>query len=150
MLHSYAIFCDDVRQEVSGKNIYIGVYRDQMFFAGEAPWLLPLLNVHIVFRMPERRPVPKIALELRATDEDGTQVLFHIDVPDEVSDAAQNMLLPFEDEHAKTFVSVFTLTFAPLKVDKPTKLTVHSIVDGEEELIERLRIDRNPNVSPAS
>jgi hypothetical protein len=146
MLHSYAIFCDDVRQEITGKNIFIGVYRDQMLFAGEAPWFLPMLNVHIVFRLPAQSPMPKVELELRATDADGVQTLFQVQVPTDAPDNGANQLLPFETEPGRTFMSAFTLTLSPLKIDKPTKLTVHAIVDGEDDAIERLRIDRNPRV----
>lgn len=148
-LHSYCIFCDDVRQEISGKSIFIGVYRDQMLFPGPAPWVHPQLMCHFVLRVWRENEMPKIALEIRAENADETVTLVHVDVPHESLDIPTAPKFDFEGDKRQMLQAAFTIGLAPLQFDRATKLTAVAIIDGEEEQLERLRIMQNPQ-APAS
>ncbi|WP_026986543.1 DUF6941 family protein [Fodinicurvata fenggangensis] len=56
-IHGYVLFCDDIRQEVSRKHTYVGVYTGAMTVQRELPYTLPQLCmvIDLVF---EREPVP--------------------------------------------------------------------------------------------
>lgn len=45
---SFALFCDDVRVEASGKKIFVGVYGDALIIDGEFPFTLPRFVAHVV------------------------------------------------------------------------------------------------------
>lgn len=139
-LHSYVIFCDDIRQEMSGKLIFVGVYHDQMFFNGPAPWLHPMFHMHIVVRMETQRPVP-VNIEVRAEDETGTRVLWKVEnAPFDASTPP----VPFglEPPRNKMAQGIFDVTMSPLVLERDTRLSVVAIIDGKEELIDRLRVSQ--------
>lgn len=46
----YTIFCDDVRQEINGKLIYIGIYQADMVVYGTAPTAVPMLCAVVTYR----------------------------------------------------------------------------------------------------
>jgi hypothetical protein len=146
---SYAIFCDDVRAEATGKALLIGVYQDEMYVNGDAPWLLSQFYVRVVFRMPEVKPLPTLAFKLASSNEDGTTVLWELNHPGFENGPTLSSFY-FEPERPRTLTSVFNIALTPFVIEKPTRLEVIAVVNGEEQLIDRLRVTRNPNAAPAS
>ena len=61
---AYATYCDEVRTENTGKEIYIGVYGPYMILNGEYPFLLP--NFAVIFHYWES-PSDNIIDDLRFT-----------------------------------------------------------------------------------
>lgn len=54
--HGFTIFCDDLREEKSGKTTYVGVYADTMYIVGDLPTAIPSLHFAIhLFSQPGRR-----------------------------------------------------------------------------------------------
>ena len=60
----YVVFCDDVRQEITGKTTQVGIYNGHMILFGSTPVVLPQLCAVITLRfLPPKvsfRPIFKI------------------------------------------------------------------------------------------
>ena len=83
------IFCDDIRQEVSGKFIYFGVYTNEMMVTGAVPVAIPQLCLGVTFRDDIQRLLtePMTYKVIKSTDQ-GEEVLYEAeyeppsDIPD--------------------------------------------------------------------
>lgn len=61
--HGFVIFCDDVREEVSGKTTIVGAYGQDLVFQSAAPATLSQIAVSTWYRLsPDRMPT---AVEFR-------------------------------------------------------------------------------------
>jgi hypothetical protein len=117
----HAIFCDDVRQEVSGKMLYVGVYGSELY-APSFPLVMPKLAVLAHFANAPRdatgaHPLTVQTISLRLDDE----VLLELD-PGRM-DGAQ----------AAPAGGDFLMVLAPFQVSRPGRLQVRlACIDGSE------------------
>lgn len=58
-----AVYCDDIRHEHNGKDIYIGVYSDEIILP-ELPYSMPCLTIAWAIRMPISYQPRRIAIEV--------------------------------------------------------------------------------------
>ena len=58
------VFCDDIRDEVSGKRTYIGVYPNEMLVNGDFPLLLPTFGFALTYLEPLDWPVEKVTIKI--------------------------------------------------------------------------------------
>lgn len=78
----FTIFCDDIRQEVSGKITLVGAYADEMTVFGEAPLVLPQLKALIVCRFPPANPPRLVTLKVLYTRKDAEDItLLESEIP---------------------------------------------------------------------
>jgi len=143
-LGSYAIFCDDIRGEANGKAFLIGVYQDDMYVNGEAPWVLPQFYVRVVFRTPEVGAPPKLRFRLKAINESGETDIWKLDHPG-FEDAPNAERLPFEKDISRSHITVFNIAITPFIIEKPSRLEVLAEVNGVETMIDRLRVRPTPS-----
>ncbi len=66
----FSTFCDDIRDEVSGKKSLIGVYNGAMIFASPAPEVLTQLCILTTTRLDHDMLPKQIALKILFEDED--------------------------------------------------------------------------------
>lgn len=153
-LNSYAVFCDDVRSEANGKNFFVGVYQDSMYFDAPAPWAIPMFSVHIVLREPLVTRVPTVTISIEALTASGRNTLWTATYP-----AGQNIQfypgrLAFEDksDSRKALVARFNVQFTPLVFEEETRIEVNvKVGDNEPKLIDRLRVSaQRPVAEPLS
>lgn len=153
-LHSYAVFCDDVRSEANGKNFFVGVYQDSMFFEAPAPWALPTFSVHIVLREPLVMPVPEVTISIETQTASGRNVLWTATHPPSQDIQFFRHRFSFEDQtdERKALVSRFNVQFAPLIFEEETRIEVKvKMGDSEPKIIDRLRISsQQPEGKPLS
>jgi hypothetical protein len=85
--YGYTIFCDDLRQEVNGKWIYIGVYTADMIIFGSPPMSLPTFVAAITYReRPHESDAPvKIKMFVPGSDNAAAE----LDLPVTVMRSAQ-------------------------------------------------------------
>jgi hypothetical protein len=129
--HGFTIFCDDLREEVSGKTTYVGVYQDVMYVFGALPVMVPKLSFAIhLFHEPDVRFEAlemRIALPGEAVDAPG--IRFDIDpqtLPAE---------MPAPDEFGDVLLRprrhlTFKLELAPFQVQKYGRIRVSALWDG--------------------
>ena len=140
-IKGYTIFCDDIRQEISGKTTYVGVYNGLINFSGPAPQTLPtfamLINLFIE---------PDISIE----DQMKLLVIFpgvnlpvmeaDIDIKGALSDSRGN-LLPDQILHMQIPVMTRNIVFAESGLVK-----VRGNVSGEELKFGALKVAFQENL----
>ena len=139
--HVQTIFCDDIREEVSGKLTYVGVYSSKLwvpFF----PVVLPKLCLAVSIFTPATQPFRKLSIKIFEGDE-----LVAENGIDEIE--LEKFADAFDEEDGSDKVQLSQLLrtqfiFSPLKIEEPTKLRVR-VQTAEEELTGAgLRIEQKP------
>lgn len=127
----YAIFCDDVRQEVSGKISVIGMYTGEMTAYGATPLSVATFCVLIVYR--EEPPKEPKTIELKILKEGtSSEVIFsgEVEIPALTSELD---LAPAQENDAQHFLEVMTVArFSPLVLTEPCKIRVRAYADDHE------------------
>lgn len=141
--HANVIFCDDVRQEINGKLLHIGVYNDDILFDGPLPWSLPqglfcLISYHELY--PEVRPV--LAFKVRLETKSQGQVDLAEVKADGNEPTLQRGLLDFEAGVTKVLTMRTTIQLGPMIFQEPAKISVVAIRNGEEIAAGRVRISQ--------
>jgi hypothetical protein len=125
----HATFCDDVRQEVTGKMLYVGVYSCELITSAY-PVLLPKLAVIAHYAYPfEDQPgagaVTAQSISLMLDDEELLE-LPRFDAP---------ATSPTVDEGSRGRLMTFMMNMAPFQLSRPGRLRVKiKCVDGSELL----------------
>lgn len=125
----HATFCDDVRQEVTGKMLYIGVYSGELI-SPAYPVLLPKLAVIAHYAYPfEDQPGDSAAeaksISLMLDDEELLE-LPRFDGP---------APSPTGEEGGRGLLMTFMMNMAPFQLSRPGRLRVKiKCVDGRELL----------------
>ena len=131
-----SLFCDDIRQEISGKQSFIGVYTSKMFVQ-EFPTLLPKLCLVISALTPIEKPFKKMTFRVLKDDEifaEGTieeEELIKLVMPD----------LSQSDGNPNLISSKVQFVFSPFQIDGPCTLKVRVITESEELTAAGLRIE---------
>ncbi|MET4160496.1 hypothetical protein ABIE61_000310 [Marinobacterium sp. MBR-111] len=127
----YGLFCDDIRQEISGKVSLIGMYGTHMYVP-VMPIKLPKLCVHFSLRFPlVHKPV-----DIAVTVKNGDRQIHEVKVEgyqngESIEGAMQELNGGFD------------MPF--LEIDEPTTLIVTASVDGVEVTGPCLAIGEDPS-----
>jgi hypothetical protein len=131
-----SIFCDDIRQEIGGKQSFIGVYTSKMFVQ-EFPIILPKICLVISALTPIENPFKKMIFRVLKDDElfaEGTieeEELEKLVIPDSTS----------SDGNPNLISSKVQFLFSPFQIDGPCTLKVRVITENEELTAPGLRIE---------
>lgn len=132
--YGFAIFCDDVRNEINGKTTFVGTYSQKLFFHGAPPAGLPLLSVCTWYRFAPTE-VP-LSLEFRLVYEavSGEETLLQsviIELPEEKPEIAP---LKVSDEHAQRYLELRHIAqLRDVHFTEPGRLKVR-VYDGDREV----------------
>lgn len=129
---AHTIFCDEIRQEVSGKGIFIGVYSSEMYVPS-LPLTLPTFTAFVTFQTPDDMPLSKLIVRLVYGEDIIAEAVFpeseleaHFSVPPEPSTDP-------EPGAFRVFRSSIGMTMAPFVIDKEGILKVR--VETESEIV---------------
>jgi hypothetical protein len=120
-------FCDDVRQEVGGKQSLIGVYNGVMFVP-QFPVTLPKLWLVATYSTPCEEP-PK-SLKLRVLK--NSEPLADLDATPEYLQQLANSrepVVPMPDGAQRMITSHLQVCFSPLMLEGPCMLRVAALTD---------------------
>lgn len=143
--NGYSIFCDDIRQEASGKLFIIGMYTGELILKNETPATLTKFAILINYR--ERR------------GESNDPVRLVIFVPgDEKNSPTYSMELPIQEERDKEpdpafagedlFVSATTnVIIAPFRIEQEGWIRVRAHRGKNEYKLGSLRVRQDPPVA---
>ena len=146
-LGSYAIFCDDVRQENNGKLIFVGVYNDDLYFQGPPPWTHRQLSIHVMCRSFEKIPSHPVKFAVRSHSAEGITTLWEAETPREVGEPDAADRLDFEEEVDDFYQYMFGIVLSPFVIKGESRLEVVSIDGDKVRIIDRLRIRGMPDNS---
>ncbi len=127
--HVETLFCDDIRQEVSGKVSFIGAYSTNLFVP-KFPTILPKLCLAVKVIVPVAEPIAAMSLKVYRDNE----VLQEVTVDEQQLRAASDSA---DDDSGPSFPSraqviQFMLVFSPINFDSSCSLRVRVQIDGEE------------------
>jgi hypothetical protein len=129
--YGFAIFCDDVRHEASGKVTLVGMYHANMTIFGKAPATIAQMFVAVSVRVdPGKLPVDGM---ISIVDPDAKQPIFETDfhIP---ADAANINPYPFQVDEGSVRYTEMVL-YVPLRnltVSKDSRLKVRAIIGADE------------------
>lgn len=131
----HTIFCDDVRQEVSGKQTLVGTYGSAMYVA-EFPAILPQISCVICYREdPESIGSVAIRVIHEVGDDETVMAEIAFDIP-EGSKPPAEMEGPFIMREGK-----FVVQLSPFSIEGPGVLKVRAFRDDDEIRLGALKID---------
>ena len=146
-LHSYAVFCDDVRQEANGKTMFIGTFRDFMYFNGPGPWVLANFHIHVVYRHAVTEYFPVMQFQIRLANQYTTRIVYQLDNSNfEYPSTAPGARMDHDIEPFRQ--TRFTVSLAQLVVEGESRLSVHALFNGQDVIVDRLRILQAAPTSP--
>lgn len=125
---AFALFCDDIRQEISNKVSLIGIYGSHMLVS-EMPAKLPKLCVHFQIELEPKEVPQKIQIFVKCDDNVINDINFHHVV---------------QGSSVELVSGGFDIPF--LEIEKPLTLSVHLFIDGTTEELTKLIVDKMPLV----
>jgi hypothetical protein len=132
------VFCDDVRDEISGKKTYVGVYFNEMLIPSPFPALIPQFALAITYLEPLSDPVEQVSLK--------------VFVPGESSDSelAADVVLPVDrvnsidekskDPHAEYRAHIFHFKISPFFIAQEGYVKVRAFIGDREIRLGSLKV----------
>lgn len=120
---AFALFCDDIREETSGKHTLVGLFGDFMTITsptGKPPVAVPKLVVRCVVRAYQDDPVKNVLFRISGPP---------IGQPRE--DRFENIDWSRADPKLGRWQVVLDIVFTPLVIREPGPIVAEAVVDGE-------------------
>lgn len=128
----FVIFCDDVRQEVTGKQTLVGVYSGQMVITGNLPVTLPQICAVTTFRLAP--PSEPVAATIRVFKSGQDDPLFEIKVDMPAAKPSDFASPPDPDPDCLKFLQMtLTAQLQGVAITEACTLKVRAFV-GEDEI----------------
>lgn len=125
---AHALFCDDIRVEVSNKQSLIGVYRGTMYVPS-FPALLPKLCIAVWAVTPTDRPFKSLKLRLLAGED---QLVEQVIPPEALENIRADEPPAANPSRPRAYTAQLNLQIAPVPIEKPMVLRLRMITEDEE------------------
>ena len=136
--YAHAIFCDDIRQEVSGKTTMVGIYTGQLV-ASEIPCVLPKICIALSLVTPIGRNFEEIIVTGNFNDVEIFKMGLSKHQIEEIMAQAPDMAVP-----TSFFTVQLMAILSPFQVEKAGKLILSVLADGEKLECGGLEITQAP------
>jgi hypothetical protein len=136
----YAIFCDDIRQEVGNKTSLIGIYTGVAVFETEFPITVPRLCIAVNFLLGPEDERRDVKIKVMASNVDGENIIVEGDLP---AGAFQNAA-PLPGVEASHVHSVVHIALSPLTIEKPGSIKVRAYYGDDEYKLGALQLIKGP------
>jgi hypothetical protein len=132
------VFCDDVRDEVSGKKTYVGVYFNEMLLPGEFPVLIPQFALAITYLEPLSDPVEEVILKVFVPGENtdsevAADVVLPVDRVDSLDERTKDPLAEYR-------AHIFHFKISPFLIAREGYVKVRAYVGEREIRLGSLRV----------
>ncbi len=134
--YGYTIFCDDIRQESTGKLTFIGVYPATLYVHGEFPFTLSKFCFFIDYREPHDLRTESVALKIflpgDADDSPSVEGEIHLErARSAMGEKIKDDSIP---EQEKMIRATTVLSFAPVILSGEGVIKVRAYRGGKEEI----------------
>lgn len=126
MRYAHAVYCDDIRHEVGNKTSLIGLYNGQLG-ASEFPCALPKLCIVISMSTPKDEMFSSLSI---TGSYEGIE-MFKMELGKEQIQGIIDQAPKLQEEGKHYMVQVMAI-LSPLQLEKPGKLKLHLLADGEK------------------
>lgn len=133
----YALFCDDIRQEVGNKVSLMGLYTGVAVFESEFPITIPRLCIAVHFVQDREDEVKPVKLKVISTNDDGEQLILEGDLDMQVE------RIPVAPG-ATRMTTAAHIVLSPLTIEKPGAIRVRAYYGEEEYKLGGLQIVTAP------
>ncbi|MFQ5534692.1 MAG: hypothetical protein ACE5EM_07725 [Sphingomonadales bacterium] len=139
--YAHCLFCDEIRQEINQKLLFLGVYSNDLIVPGDVPVNLPKLAIVVWVVTSRNDPFDQITIRVTRPGQEDAE--FEVPTPPgELPDPPS-----FNDGSgpaAKTIVANAFLEFSPFEFSQEGEITVH-VETGRETLVAgSLRLRTSP------
>lgn len=133
MISAYGttIFCDDIRQELGGKHIFIGIYDDALISHIPFPIVMPSFSFAVKILEPVTEIGSKMELKIFGPSEssEAQDTIFEVEAPIERWNEADPLNKDFE---AQYITSSFLIKLSPFRINSDGFLRVRAYRNGDE------------------
>jgi hypothetical protein len=136
----YAIFCDDIRQEVGNKFSFMGIYSGVAVFETDFPITVPRLCIAVNFLLGPKDERRDVKVKVIASNVDGENVVVEGDLPAKAFEDVVS-LPGVESTHLH---SVVHIAISPLTIEKPGSIKVRAYYGDDEYKLGSLQVLRGP------
>jgi hypothetical protein len=128
--HGFTLFCDDLREEKTGKTTYVGVYGDVMYIDGDLPSTLPGLHfaIHLFAAPHSTFETLKIQVAMPGDDIESPAVSFDVDRANLVT--IPRLEIGDELTHPRSHIT-FKLGLVPFPIKGYGRIRVSALWNGE-------------------
>jgi hypothetical protein len=136
------IFCDDIRQEITGKLLYIGIYTGQMVVGGSLPFVIPPLSAAITLRLPTITTAisPVIKVFQSGRKEPLVTMEAEIGPPNDGTTGITSAIGDLEPETLSLSEMFVVMQIPPFEITEPCVLRVRVFIGDDEIRIGALRV----------
>ena len=138
----YTVFCDDIRQEVSGKHSLIGAYTGVLLINGTFPFTLPKFAMYVVYTERPGSDVPTRTLKVFFPGEDDNKPRVSAELPPFPKDAPEAGETVGPDP--RTLITL-PIILGPTKFKEKGRIRVRMFRGEEVIKLGALSVDTNPD-----
>lgn len=136
------IFCDEIRTEITGKTILIGVYNNAMFYVAPFPIVLPKLAMRITYIETPGESTEPVQIKVLLIQGQEQKVLFTHDIPPAERDKAD---IPEITEDTRPFlIATFQVELGPMLIQQECRIAVRAYRGDSEYRLGSLFIKHHP------
>lgn len=130
--YAHSIFCDDIRNEASGKLSFMGCYNGVMFVSPQLPVILPKLCVHFHILSPADQPYSSIVARCYAPGHNQPIAEESIDAPPRDDQLRLMEELKGNPGVPRYIVAAASLIFAPMEIRASGLISMRAVLDNDE------------------
>jgi hypothetical protein len=151
-VYGHTVFCDDIRQEITGKFLFVGVYNTLMVIGAPFPVQLPRLCFSISITQRRELFVPKIGFRIFVPGDADDAPSIEGDMGEVSDGAVLNGASAASDaigipKSERLFTGVFSnLMFDNFVVNEPGLIKVRADIKGKRYKLGSLRVAQAPAV----
>ncbi|WLG72198.1 DUF6941 family protein [Pseudomonas simiae] len=124
--YAYAVFCDDIRQEINGKITMVGIYTDRLFVSS-VPTVLPKLCLALAIATDKTNMFEDVSVTGTLGGDEVFRMQLQKDQIQSIVDQAPKPEIP-----AKFFTIQLNAILTPFQLERTGKLVIKVVADGEE------------------
>ena len=132
------IFCDDIRDEVSGKKTYVGVYFNELVISGILPVVLPTFGLAITYLEPLSDPVLPVNIKVFVPGpSDEGELAAEVELPIDRFDAIEKVQ---QDPSAHYRAHIMHFKISPFMIAHEGYVKVRAYIGDEEIRLGSLKV----------
>lgn len=124
------IFCDDIRDEVSGKKTLVGVYAERMIVDTDFPVIVPTMGFYIHLLEPLADPSHPVQIKVFIPGDTDDEVVIDVNLPENRSDLIDSDSV--RDHDAKFLSNILAFRVSPLLLRKEGRIKVRAYKSDTE------------------
>ncbi len=136
----YVTFCDDIRHEITGKQIFVGVYNGQLLIAGELPAVIPQICANIELKLKQTNE--PFSVNIKIWKSDVSEPLYSFEADFDPSEAPSDKVVEgATDPDSLRFIKLgFNAQVQNIVITNPCALKVRAYHGNDEIRLGALQI----------